>query len=162
MGAAPCNVSPCGADARMMLSATSTCRRRRSTRSVINCSRSRRDSGLRAPCLALGLSGLLAQPRRPACRRGGQHSAHSFAKIASRSAIMPSACGRDNTARDGPEHGGCPMPSHKFHVGEIVSLRRAVIRNAPGGAYKVTKQLPHNGREFEYLIKSANEEHERV
>jgi hypothetical protein len=26
----------------------------------------------------------------------------------------------------------------------------------------VTKQLPHNGREFEYRIKSANEEHERV
>ena len=30
------------------------------------------------------------------------------------------------------------------------------------GAYEVTKQLPHNGREFEYRIKSANEEHERV
>jgi hypothetical protein len=26
----------------------------------------------------------------------------------------------------------------------------------------VTKQLPHNGREFEYRIKSASEEHERV
>jgi hypothetical protein len=57
---------------------------------------------------------------------------------------------------------GCPMPSHKFQVGDIVSLRRAVSRNAPGGAYKVTKQLPHNGRQFEYLIKSASEEHERV
>jgi hypothetical protein len=54
------------------------------------------------------------------------------------------------------------MPSHKFQVGELVSLRRALSRNAPGGAYKVTKQLPHNGREFEYLIKSANEAHERV
>jgi hypothetical protein len=32
----------------------------------------------------------------------------------------------------------------------------------PGGAYEVTKQLPHNGREFEYRIKSANEDHERV
>ena len=30
------------------------------------------------------------------------------------------------------------------------------------GAYEVTKQLPHNGREFEYRIKSASEEHERV
>jgi hypothetical protein len=54
------------------------------------------------------------------------------------------------------------MPSHKFQVGEIVSLRRAITRNVPGGAYAVTKQLPHNGREFEYLIKSANEDHERV
>jgi hypothetical protein len=35
-------------------------------------------------------------------------------------------------------------------------------RNVPSGVYEVTKQLPHNGREFEYRIKSANEEHERV
>ena len=54
------------------------------------------------------------------------------------------------------------MPSHKFQVGDIVSLRRAVSRNVPGSAYEVTKQLPHNGREFEYRIKSVNEEHERV
>jgi len=26
----------------------------------------------------------------------------------------------------------------------------------------MTKQLSHDGREFEYRIKSANEEHERV
>jgi hypothetical protein len=32
----------------------------------------------------------------------------------------------------------------------------------PGGIYQVTKQLPHNGREFEYHIKSANEDHQRV
>jgi hypothetical protein len=54
------------------------------------------------------------------------------------------------------------MPSHKFHVGETVTLRPAISRNVPGGTYEVTKQLPHNGREFEYRIKSANEEHERV
>ena len=54
------------------------------------------------------------------------------------------------------------MASHKFHVGEILSLRPVVSRNVPGGAYEVTKQLPHNGREFEYRIKSANEDHERV
>ena len=57
---------------------------------------------------------------------------------------------------------GCPMPSHKFQVGETVYVRRAISRNVPSGAYVVTKQLPHNGREFEYRIKSANEEHERV
>jgi hypothetical protein len=54
------------------------------------------------------------------------------------------------------------MPSHKFQVGETVYLMRAVSRNAPGGAYEVTKQLPHNGREFEYRVKSASEDHERV
>jgi hypothetical protein len=51
------------------------------------------------------------------------------------------------------------MPSHKFRIGETVY---AISRNVPGGVYVVTKQLPHNGREFEYRIKSANEEHERV
>ena len=54
------------------------------------------------------------------------------------------------------------MASYKFHVGEIVSLRPVVGRNVPSGAYEVTKPLPHNGREFEYRIKSAREEHERV
>jgi hypothetical protein len=54
------------------------------------------------------------------------------------------------------------MASHKFHIGEIVNLRPVVSRNVPGGAYEVTKHLPHNGREFEYRIKSAGEEHERV
>ena len=54
------------------------------------------------------------------------------------------------------------MASHKFHVGEIVNLRPVVSRNVRGGAYEVTKHLPHNGREFEYRIKSAGEEHERV
>jgi hypothetical protein len=54
------------------------------------------------------------------------------------------------------------MPSHKFHIGESVMLRPAVSRNVPGGVYEVTKQLPHNGREFEYRIKSANEPYERI
>jgi len=57
---------------------------------------------------------------------------------------------------------GCPMPSHKFQIGETVYVRPTISRNVPGGAYAVTKQLPHNGREFEYRIKSASEEHERV
>ena len=54
------------------------------------------------------------------------------------------------------------MPSHKFHIGETVTLRPAVSRNVPGGVYEVTKLLPHNGSEFEYRIKRASEEHERV
>jgi hypothetical protein len=40
--------------------------------------------------------------------------------------------------------------------------RPLAASGAPGGAYEVTKQLPHNGREFEYRIKSAGEEHEHV
>jgi hypothetical protein len=45
---------------------------------------------------------------------------------------------------------GCPMPSHKFHVGESVTLRPAISRNVPGGLYEVTKQLPHRGRRRPY------------
>jgi hypothetical protein len=54
------------------------------------------------------------------------------------------------------------MPSHKFHIGDSVMLKPAISRNVPGGVYEVIKQLPHNGREYEYRVKSANEEHERV
>jgi hypothetical protein len=53
------------------------------------------------------------------------------------------------------------MP-HKFHVGEGVILRPAISRNVPAGVYEVTKQLPHDGHEFEYRIKNENEEHVRV
>ena len=55
-----------------------------------------------------------------------------------------------------------PKDAHKFKIGETVNLRPAANRNVPGGVYEVTKQLPHNGREFEYRIKSATESHERV
>ena len=54
------------------------------------------------------------------------------------------------------------MAFHKCKIGEIVTIRPALSRNVPGGVYEVTKQLPHNGREFEYRIKSVNELHERV
>ena len=37
---------------------------------------------------------------------------------------------------------GYLMPSHKFQVGETVTLRPVLSRNVPGGAYRVTKQLP--------------------
>jgi hypothetical protein len=52
--------------------------------------------------------------------------------------------------------------SHKFEVGETVQVMPAISRYVPGGAYEVTKKLPHNGREFEYRVKSASEQHERV
>ena len=54
------------------------------------------------------------------------------------------------------------MPSHKFRVGQLVQLAPAISRNVPGGSYEIAKQLPENGGEFEYRIKSMNEPHERV
>jgi hypothetical protein len=53
---------------------------------------------------------------------------------------------------------------HKFHVGQIVQFHpnRNERFTAPGGAYEITKRLPHNGQEYEYRIKSAHEGHERT
>jgi hypothetical protein len=55
-----------------------------------------------------------------------------------------------------------PVPSHKFQLGQIVTIRPALSRNVPGGVYQVIKQLPENHGEFEYRIKSVNELHQRV
>jgi hypothetical protein len=52
------------------------------------------------------------------------------------------------------------MPSHKFKVGESVTVRPN--RNFPGGVYQVTKHLPNDDGEPEYRIKSVREPHERV
>jgi len=55
------------------------------------------------------------------------------------------------------------VAGHKFRVDERVTLAANVInRNAAGGSYVVTKQLPERAGEFEYRIKSASESHERV
>ena len=54
------------------------------------------------------------------------------------------------------------MASHKFKVGETVTMRPNPNRNVPGGIYEVTKQLPERNGEFEYQIKSAGEPHARV
>src|SRR4029450_12877359 len=86
-----------------------------------------------------------------ACRTGVSVGASGGRIVAGR---------RTATARRSDQ--GFPMPSHKFHIGETVMVKPAFSRNVPGGANEVTKQLPHNGREFEYRIKSANEDHERV
>jgi hypothetical protein len=53
---------------------------------------------------------------------------------------------------------------HKFHVGQLVQFNpdRGERWTAPGGLYEITKQLPHNGREYRYRIKSVREEHERT
>lgn len=51
------------------------------------------------------------------------------------------------------------MP-HKFKIGQLVVFRPSAYERS--GTYSVTKQLPHNGTEFEYRIKHVNEPHERV
>jgi hypothetical protein len=47
------------------------------------------------------------------------------------------------------------MPSHKFKVGDIVTINPAISRFVPGGVFEVIKQLP-GGNEPEYRIKIAD------
>ena len=54
------------------------------------------------------------------------------------------------------------MPTHKFHVGQLVQLIPSISRNVPGGSFEIIKKLPEHDGEFEYRIKSMNERHERV
>ncbi len=55
------------------------------------------------------------------------------------------------------------MASHKFRVGQKVTLAANVLNEAgAGGGYVVTKQLPERAGELEYRIKRASEPHERV
>jgi hypothetical protein len=57
---------------------------------------------------------------------------------------------------------GVPMPSHKFKIGDVVTLKPAISRNVPGGTYQVTKRLPENQGEFEYCIKNSRFEPTRT
>jgi hypothetical protein len=51
----------------------------------------------------------------------------------------------------------------KFRSGQTVQLSRSMMsRSAPGGDYKVVRQLPDDGGEPRYRIKSVNEPYERV
>ena len=53
--------------------------------------------------------------------------------------------------------------AHLFRSGQSVRLNRGFAnRTAPEGLYQVVKQLPDNGGDPQYRIKSAREPHERV
>jgi hypothetical protein len=53
---------------------------------------------------------------------------------------------------------------HKFKVGQIVhfSPKPRSQSSGPHGTYQITKQLPERDGEFQYRIRNAYEEHERV
>ena len=53
------------------------------------------------------------------------------------------------------------MPSHKFKIGDVVTLKPAISRNVPGGTYQVTGRLPENRGEFVYCIKNLEEPYAR-
>ena len=51
---------------------------------------------------------------------------------------------------------------HKFHLGQMVTYHPRQGTWAPRGAYVVTAKLPERDAEFEYRIRSAIEENERM
>lgn len=54
------------------------------------------------------------------------------------------------------------MPTHKFHLGQPVEFNPPRGIYAPRGVYVVTAKLPERDGVFEYRVRSASEEHERM
>jgi hypothetical protein len=54
------------------------------------------------------------------------------------------------------------MAEHKFKAGDIVSFQPKASASAPRGAYEIIKRLPFSEGAFQYVIKSAYEDHGRV
>jgi hypothetical protein len=54
------------------------------------------------------------------------------------------------------------MPEHKFKIGETVFYHPKLPRDTPRGAYQIVRCLPTAEREFQYVIRSAYEDHQRV
>jgi hypothetical protein len=51
---------------------------------------------------------------------------------------------------------------HKFHLGQPVEFNPSRGIYAPGGAYVVTAKLPERDGAFEYRVRNAAEQHERI
>lgn len=53
--------------------------------------------------------------------------------------------------------------THRFNIGQRVRFNRGFpYTNASRGDYQVVRQLPDEKGEFQYRIKSTEENHERV
>jgi len=53
-------------------------------------------------------------------------------------------------------------PSHVFHVGDAVHVRRSYQYAAAAGVYHVTATLPPFDGQFQYRIRNDDERYERV
>jgi hypothetical protein len=54
------------------------------------------------------------------------------------------------------------MAEHKFKIGETVFFHAALPNDAPRGAYQIIRRLPASEAAFQYAIRSAHENHQRV
>jgi hypothetical protein len=63
-----------------------------------------------------------------------------------------------------PANADLTQPKHKFGIGQIVRVvaGSTMDRSAAQGTYKIVGQLPGDGSEFSYRVKSTSEPHERV
>ncbi len=53
--------------------------------------------------------------------------------------------------------------THRFRLGQMVRLSsRSSYQSMADGAYQVVRQLPYGEGDYQYRIKSAREQHERV
>jgi hypothetical protein len=53
--------------------------------------------------------------------------------------------------------------THRFRPGQSVRFcRGSLYRDAAEGSYEVIRQLPQDNADYQYRIKSAQEQHERV
>jgi hypothetical protein len=57
------------------------------------------------------------------------------------------------------------MTEHRFKIGHLVYFhpkKSRLVAGVPSGPYQITRRLPAVDGEFQYAIKSAYEDHERV
>ena len=56
------------------------------------------------------------------------------------------------------------MAEHLFKIGQLVYLNPTsrLTAGAPSGPYQITRRLPEADGEFQYAIKCAFEDHERI
>jgi hypothetical protein len=54
------------------------------------------------------------------------------------------------------------MAEYKFKIGETVYFHPKPPNDAPRGVYQIVRRLPAAEGEFQYVIRSMSEEHQRV
>jgi hypothetical protein len=54
------------------------------------------------------------------------------------------------------------MPEHLFQIGQKLIYKSTRLSGAAPGSYIITKQMPPEGGEFKYRIRSVDELHERM
>lgn len=67
----------------------------------------------------------------------------------------------DAQRRSGPS-AAYTAPSHSFHVGDSVLVRRSFLHAAANGVYHVVATLPPSEGQFQYRVRNDEERYERV